>query len=350
MRSINQALRESAQQLHAAGIDSAMHDARLLMGYAMNRAAHPDEGTAQPATVASSAEIFMAADDPEPVNFREWVDRRAAREPLQHIVGAASFYGLDFFSKPGVFIPRPETELLVEWALERIEKIYTERTSTELARSLFPRHIHMVDLCCGPGTILLAFAHACSSFFADATANNVDNSVTIELTGVERSPEALEMAEKNLRALRAAGSIAENITIRFISADITQQQWIVDQELVATADIIVSNPPYVPETSEGISPEVLADPHEAVFGGEDGMAVIPGLVESIMMLSAPRSDIAIEHDDITGKKVQDILQQHGLQAIRQHQDLNNRDRFVTGKIRRSAAYIPTYIPVMCVEE
>lgn len=344
---VGDAIRLAARIFADAGVDSATHDARLLMAYALvsderagDQRAEVGAGQELPLSPAPQGDVFMASDQPAPAVFAEWVARRACREPLQHVVGATSFYGLDFFSQPGAFIPRPETELLVEWAVEQVEQSYLTQTGSDLARSLFTGRIDVIDLCCGPGTILLAIAHACTALFEKQTESHLRE---LRLVGVELSSDAVELARRNMTALRAQGLISPKASIEFIQADVTDREWIVDHELATTTDVIVSNPPYVPESAiaEGIiSPEVLADPHEAVFSGADGMEIMAPLAATMDLLAAPRSSVAIEHDDANGAKVRMVLESIGAVDVTQHEDFTGRDRFVSAAIRRPATYIP----------
>lgn len=301
---INQAIREAAAQLSAAGIDSAAVDARLLMRYLL---AETGPGNAAPGTGADPTPrvavdpgaLFMRADDPAPSAYADWVARRAAREPLQHIVGSAPFCGLDLFVEPGCFVPRPETELLADWAA----RFLTGRPAP-----------HVVDLCSGPGTLGLGI-----SFLYDAP---------ISLTGFEISPAALHLAEKNAR-------LVPQVNATFVQADLAVDDPLeppatrdVSPEVFAPADVVVCNPPYVPESTE-ISPEVAADPHTAVFSGDDGLELMPRVLQWAEALGRAGGGVGIEHDDSNGAQVAAMMQQRGWRDITQHRDLAGRPRFVT---------------------
>lgn len=301
---INQAIREATAKLSAAGIDSAAVDARLLMRYLLaetgpGNAAPGTDADPTPRVAVDPGALFMRADDPAPSAYADWVARRVAREPLQHIVGSAPFCGLDLFVEPGCFVPRPETELLADWAAHFL----TGRPTP-----------HVVDLCSGPGTLGLGV-----SFLYDAP---------ISLTGFEISPAALRLAEKNAR-------LVPQVNATFVQADLAVDD---PAELPATtgaspgafapADVVVCNPPYVPESTE-ISPEVAADPHAAVFSGDDGLDLMPRVLQWAEALGRAGGGVGIEHDDSNGAQVAAMMQQRGWRDITQHRDLAGRPRFVT---------------------
>ncbi|CAM2850868.1 HemK/PrmC family methyltransferase [Corynebacterium jeikeium] len=301
---INQAIREATTQLSAAGIDSAAVDARLLMRYLLAETglynAAPGTGAdPMPRVAVDPGALFMRADDPAPSAYADWVARRVAREPLQHIVGSAPFCGLDLFVEPGCFVPRPETELLADWAAHFL----TGRPTP-----------HVVDLCCGPGTLGLGV-----SFLYDAP---------ISLTGFEISPAALRLAEKNAR-------LVPQVNATFVQADLAVDDPLeppatrdVSPGAFAPADVVVCNPPYVPESTE-ISPEVAADPHAAVFSGDDGLDLMPRVLQWAEALGRAGGGVGIEHDDSNGAQVAAMMQQRGWRDITQHRDLAGRPRFVT---------------------
>lgn len=311
------AVRAGAQLLVAAGIDSAAVEARALMSYALAEEPAPGE----PRVAVSSTDLFMRADDEVPAVFQEWLQRRAEREPMQHIVGSASFAGLDLLSSPEGFIPRPETELLVEWGLAQVSD----------------NPVTVVDVCSGPGTIALAVAHGLSSL----------STPTARIIGLELDPAAIQLARDNEAQLRRRGLIKDSVTVEFLQMDVRDPHMLGRYGLVGVADIVLSNPPYVPETAldEGlITDEVRQDPHSAVFGGTDGMSLMAPLARCIDLLAAVDASVAVEHDDATGEQVKETLAEVGMTGVEKHQDLAGRDRFVTAHIRRDPGFIPTYDP------
>lgn len=292
---INEAIREATAQLHAAGIDSAVVDARLLMRYLL---AEPATDNSPRAAVDPGA-LFLRSDEPAPAAYAGWVARRASREPLQHIVGSAPFCGVDLFAEPGCFIPRPETELLAEWA------------ARSLANHPAPR---VVDLCCGPGTLGLG-----ASFLYDAP---------ISLLGIDISDRALRLAKKNARLI-------PQVNATFVRADLAaddpnefEKACELGWGANAPADVVVCNPPYVPECTH-VTPEVAADPHAAVFSGPDGLDLMPRVLLWAEALGRRGGGVGIEHDDSNGEQVAEMMRRRGWQEVTQHRDLAGRPRFVT---------------------
>ena len=259
--------------LREAGVDSPEVDARLLAAHVLGVA--PLQ--------------LMFADLPADFGDRytELVARRAAREPLQHIIGTAPFYGVDLAVGPGVFIPRPETEVLAEWAVRKLIDAPPAPT--------------VVDLGSGTGALAIAVARA----RPDAV-----------VYAVERSEAARAFLQRNVEKLAPQ--------VNVVAGDMT------DPELLAgiTADVVVSNPPYVPETPD-LQKEVYADPHEAVFSGADGMAAIRGLVPVVKQMLKDGGAVGIEHDDTTSEAVQAELRAGGFADVRALEDMTGRARFVT---------------------
>lgn len=269
-QALRAALIDAAQRLSAAGVASPEVDARLI-------AAH-FHGVGQ-------LDLHGRTDVPE--GFWESVERRERREPLQHILGTAPFGPLDLAVGPGVFIPRPETEVLADWGVR------------QLALMNAPR---VVDLCTGSGALALYIAAACPA---------------AEVAGVDKQAVALDYARRN-----AAGTGVDMLQGDVTDPD-TLRQW------HGTVDLVVTNPPYVPETLD-LDPEVYADPPEAVFAGPSGMDIITDMVELIHRLLRPGAAVGIEHDDSTSDEVQAVLSQHGgFEEISVLRDLTGRARFVT---------------------
>lgn len=217
------------------------------------------------------------------------VTQRANRVPLQHLTGTAAFGSVEVQVGPGVFIPRPETESLLEWAV-------AQRLSSQPL---------IVDLCTGSGALALALAkhwpHA-------------------RVIAVDDSEDALEYAHRN-----AAGTPVE-----IIRADVTAPG--VLGECDGQVDLIVANPPYIPEGA-GLEPEVAQhDPPHALYGGPDGMAVIEGIVDLAARLLRTGGRCAVEHDDTTSARTVEAFARTGrfVDVIARH-DLAGRPRFVAAR-------------------
>lgn len=271
--SVRSHIASATHTLREAGVDSPEVDARLLAAHVLG--------------VAPVQLMFADAPAVFGGRYTELVARRAAREPLQHIIGTAPFYGVDLAVGPGVFIPRPETEVLAEWAVRKLIDAPPAPT--------------VVDLGSGTGALAIAVARA----RPDAT-----------VYAVEKSPAARAFLQRNVEKLAPQ--------VNVVAGDMT------DPELLAgiTADVVVSNPPYVPETP-ALQAEVYADPHEAVFSGADGMAAIRGLVPVVKQMLKDGGAVGIEHDDTTSEAVQAELRAGGFADVRALKDMTGRARFVT---------------------
>lgn len=267
-----QALRVAVDKLAAAGVPSPEVDARLIAGHLLG-----------------TGHMQLDGQRPVPAGFDELVDRRATREPLQHVLGTAPFGHLDLAVGPGVFIPRPETEVLADWGV----------------RQLRSRSSVVVDLCAGSGALGLYVATSLPA-------------ATVHL--VEKQASALDWLERNADGI-------PNAVIH--EGDVADPQLL--PELHGTADLVLTNPPYVPETPE-LTPEVYADPPEAVFAGPDGMALIPAMIPLIANLLIDGGQLGLEHDETTAAAVRAELHRHGGFAdITTMKDLTGRERFATAR-------------------
>ena len=273
MSGLRREISDGAAILAAAGIDSARADAEHL-------AAH----------IAGVERGLLSFVEPEPdfgQRYRALVDQRARRVPLQHLIGTAAFGPVTLTVGPGVFIPRPETEALLEWA----------HTVPVSAGGV------IVDLCTGSAALALALA-------AHRPAARV--------IAVERSAEALSYARMN----------TEGSAVELVHADVRQPGLLA--ELDGTVELIVANPPYIPDGAV-LEPEVAEhDPHQALFGGPDGMEVIRPIVGLAARLLCPGGRIGVEHDDTTSAATADVFAGHGaFDGITARRDLTGRPRFVT---------------------
>jgi release factor glutamine methyltransferase len=226
--------------------------------------------------------------------YQALVARRSQRIPLQYLVGSVPFGRAQIAVGPGVFVPRPETEFLVDWSLRAI----ADRPNPTV-----------VDLCTGSGAIALAISAA----RPDA-----------RVIAVERSQAALSWARRNIVAHVDAGGTP----VELRGGDILDQRLLAD--LDASADLVTANPPYVPDGTP-VEPEVADhDPAEAVFGGPDGLALIRPLISVAAGLLKVDGVLAIEHDDTQGESVPELLRKRQVLAdVADHADLAGRPRFVT---------------------
>ncbi|TQM83067.1 release factor glutamine methyltransferase [Saccharothrix saharensis] len=276
------AIIEAERLLAAAGVDSARVDAELLAAHVLG-------------VERSRLALIPLVDPPVVEALHKVVRQRATRVPLQHITGRAHLGGVDLEVGPGVFIPRPETELVLEWGLSTVE-------------SADPV---VVDLCTGSGALALAAAHR----LPRATVH-----------AVERDPSALAWARRNAEARAAAG----DTPITLHAGDVTAPDVLAD--LDGQVDLVLCNPPYVPDGTE-VQPEVAEhDPRHAVFGGADGLEVIRHVVAVAARLLKPGGHVAIEHDDSHGSIVPALLStRRVLTDVADHRDLAWRPRFATAR-------------------
>ncbi|MGN2641348.1 peptide chain release factor N(5)-glutamine methyltransferase [Nocardia takedensis] len=280
------AISAATETLRAAGVPSPRVDAEELAAHLLG---------------VSRTRLLLAppVDAEFLTRYRELVARRAERVPLQHLTGLAVMGALDLAVGPGVFIPRPETELLLDWALRFLSGVPRD-----------PAPI-VVDLCTGSGALALAVAHA----RPDARVH-----------AVELDPDALIWARRNAEARSAAGDTA----IALHAADATDPSLLTD--LDRRVDLIVSNPPYIPDGAV-LDPEVTEhDPHRALFGGPDGLDVVRGMLPVLTRLARPGAGLAIEHDDANGTELAALLGADlAFTEIVEHPDFAGKPRFVTAR-------------------
>jgi len=217
--------------------------------------------------------------------------RREAREPLQHITGEAPFRHLVLEVGPGVLVPRPETELVAEWAIEALRQVPTAT----------PR---AVDLGTGTGALALALA------------SEVPNA---EVYAIELFPLAAAWAERNI-ARYGDGRVT---LVRGDAATALP-------ELDGTVDVVVANPPYIPDADNPVDAEVLGyDPESALFGGPDGLRDIRVFIARAARLLRAGGTLVVEHADGQGAAVRAIAAEAGFGMTTTHTDLLHRERALT---------------------
>lgn len=276
---IRVAREQAIAALAAAGVPNPEVDAELLIAHVL----HMTRGEVQ-AKVATGG--VLAADDIEAV--RALVSRRARREPLQHITGFAPFRNLELAVGRGVFVPRPETEQVAQFAIDA------------LSAAAEPEPI-AVDLGTGSGAIAIALA------------TEVPHA---RVFAVELSPEAHEWAARNI-----ASSGASNLQLR--RGDLVDAF----PELDGQVSVVISNPPYVPTDAIPRDPEVrLYDPALALFGGNDGLDIVRVLANTAHRLLHKGGTLVIEHGELQGAAIRALLSANGWRAASTHRDLLGRDR------------------------
>ena len=284
------ALEGAVSQLTLAGVPGARVDAELLIGHVLglNRGA-----------VQSTAITDASLDASDAATIAQLVDRRAAREPLQHITGRAPFRSLDLAVGPGVFVPRPETEQVVQFAIDAL-RVATVPEPVEGA-SAGPI---AVDLGTGSGAIALSMA------------TEVPHA---RVYGVEVSPLAFVWTKQNFRE-----SGATNATPVFTDLAIALP------ELDGTVSVVISNPPYIPRAAIPRDPEVrLFDPEIALYGGDDGLDVVHQVSATGLRLLHGGGTLVMEHGELQAAEIAALLRADGWLAVASHPDLLGRDRATT---------------------
>lgn len=278
------AVADATQTLAEAGVASPRVDAELLAAHVLK-------------VPRARLVLIRHWDAAAAARYRQLVADRSRRVPLQHLTGTAGFGHVELAVGPGVFVPRPETELLAQWASQQVARL--------------PGEPVVVDLGSGSGALALEIAH-------QAPAARV--------YAVERSPAALVWLHRNAQARAAAG----DRPIEVVVADATDPATL--DHLVDRVDVVVCNPPYVPEQVP-VPPEVAQhDPPEAVFAGPDGLAVIRPVVATAAALLRAGGWFGMEHDDTHETVVPQLLQDQFTEVI-DHRDLADRPRFVTARRR-----------------
>lgn len=272
-RQLRHVIDAATEALARAGVGSPRADAELLAAHV----AGTDRGRL---TLVEPGTDFVE-------HYERLVARRAERVPLQHITGSAAFGSVTVQVGPGVFIPRPETEALLEWAI---------------AQPL-SQHPLVIDLCTGSAALALALWH---------------HRPGARVIAVDNSDEALAYARRNV-----AGTPVE-----LVSGDVTTPNLL--NVLDGSVDLLVANPPYIPDCV-GLEPEVARhDPPHALFGGDDGMAVVEHIVGMAARLLRPGGSCAVEHDDTTSNRtVEAFTRTERFVDISARRDLTGRPRFVT---------------------
>lgn len=283
---IGDLLGEVRAQLDAAGIENPAVDAELLVAHVLGESR---------GRIQALAVMGAVVEVPRVGRIRALAEDRAARVPLQHLTGRAPFRGFELEVGPGVFVPRPETEVVAQFAIDALAAVPDPE----------PR---AVDLCTGSGALALALAREVP---------------TSRVWAIEKSREAHAWAERNIAALGEG-----RVELRL--GDAAEAASILPDELRGRVHVLVSNPPYVPLGMVPRDPEVRDhDPELALFSGEDGLDLIRVISRVAFELVAPGGTVVLEHAETQGAAIRALLSADGWRAPATHRDLALRDRATT---------------------
>jgi release factor glutamine methyltransferase len=272
----------AAKKFEAAGIENAQVDAELIAAHILKFS----RGEVQAALLTG-----FALSDEQAKQFAELSARRFSREPLQHITGVAYFRQLELSVGRGVFVPRPETESVVQIAIDELRSSPLEAPIA-------------VDLGTGSGAIALAMHTEVSK---------------AEVQAVELSPEAHRFTSANFERYPGAELILGDMTDAF-------------NALNGSVSVVISNPPYIPVAMVPVDPEVhLFDPKLALYGGDDGLDLVRVVAKTAKRLLLEGGLVVIEHADTQSAEVCELLLAEGFIEVKAHKDLTGRDRAVSAR-------------------
>ena len=276
------------ERLANAGIDSVDADVRELLEWACD--------------VTSQLDLPAALDPEQADKLRGGVGERALRIPLQHVTGRMYFRSLTLRSVPGVFVVRPETEVLAGLAID-------EAAAAVAARG----EARVVDLCTGSGAIALAVA---------------TESACTEVWAVEKEPDPFALACLNRDRVGACG-------LHLVRGDATHPATL--GFLDGLVDVVVTNPPYVPADEMPTQPEAAADPHAALYGGSaDGTEIPVRIMLRARSLLRPGGLLLMEHSPTQERVMREHAALVGMDEIDTAADLAGRKRFLRARAPKSA--------------
>ena len=281
-------------RLKNANVSSPRFDAESLVAFVLN-------------TSRNRVGLISEISDEQYREIEKLVEKRVRRIPLQHLIGEQGFRHLVLSVGPGVFIPRPETEILVESVIRYIKDKNQER-------------LLVVDYCSGSGAIALSIAKECPN---------------VEVFAIEKSVEAFKYLETNYQKYKEEIS-SQNSKVHLINADIKDELEELNN-LIGQIDVVVSNPPYIPENMVPKEIEVKDhDPSLALYGGKDGLEIVRIVIDKSQKLLKKGGLVAIEHSDLQGNPDLELSVPYLLKAtnsfekIEDRKDLNALPRYCVG--------------------
>ncbi|HSE07124.1 MAG TPA: peptide chain release factor N(5)-glutamine methyltransferase [Nocardioidaceae bacterium] len=284
MTATRQLVAEAVRELESAGVASPEYDARELLAHVLG-------------TTRSGLALVAEVTGDQARSFRALVARRAAREPLQHLTGTAAFRYADLAVGPGVFVPRPETEVLAGWGIDRAREVAASGRSPVV-----------VDLCTGSGAMALSLAKEV---------------LEAQVHAVELDEDAYAWASRNL----------EGSGVDLRHGDMAEAF----HDLDGSVDVIVCNPPYIPlEAYESVAAEARDhDPDLALWSGDDGLDAMRVLERVAARLLRPGGVVGAEHAEVQAESAPAVFARSGRWSdVRDNHDLAGRPRFVTARLAR----------------
>jgi len=296
---IREALAQASADLKFAGLESSSLDASLLLAHVLkiNRTS----------LYAKGSEIIHEKDC---AAFCELIERRCAGECAACLTGKKEFRGLEFFVNKSVLVPRPDTETLVDAALERI----LPRTN---ANQHEQEKIMLLDLCTGSGAVAISLKHEIPE---------------LEVYATDISSDALEVAKEN------TDRILTNKNINFCQGDLFEA--LSSSSLCASApqrdfSVITSNPPYIPSHEiETLSAEVQNEPRIALDGGEDGLEIVTRIIEGAPDYLRQGGLLLLEADPRQMNEISIMMKKKGFTDIQIHNDLSGAQRVIGGRYEK----------------
>lgn len=291
MTDVRGVLIDATQRLQASGIESARTDAELLLCHVLQ-------------TTRTHLLTLGDVTREQHLQFERLLSKRLSRFPLQHLTGIAPFRYLELEIGPGALVPRPETEIVAEAAIRHLRTL--------------PAGAHVLDLCSGAAPIAIA------------VATEVPQSVVI---AIEKYPDAQQWGRRN------AAKYADRVTaigssLSLIDSDVTEAATY--EPYTNSVDVVISNPPYIPDGMVPRDPEVaLHDPKPALFGGDDGFDVVRPLLDGAATVLRSGGLLVVEHADSQGEAagtagLPALVRAHGgFVDVVDHLDLTGRPRYVT---------------------
>jgi len=277
-------LTRATRTLEEAGVPTALGDAEIIVAHALG---------VRRGAVQSGEVLDAVLDAAQLAQVDDFVERRRAREPLQHLTGVSFFRDLELAVRPGVFVPRRESEFVAQLAIDALR---ASASSSPIA----------VDLGTGAGAIALSMA------------TEVPHATVY---GVELYPEAFAWTQRNFAAIAPRNAHA-------VHDDLGEAL----PQLNGRVDVVAGNPPFTPDGDQPVTPEVrLWDPPAAWIGGADGFDLVRALSRTARRLLRPGGTLALEHGISQAPRIAALLQEHGWREVRAHRDPRGRERATTAR-------------------